>query len=396
VAADHKPAKCLAGTGTKWLAARCDAASKGPSRHMLFSPDHHVRPGQRVVVAIPARDEADWIARCLGALARQTRPPHEVLLLANNCTDRTSSIARVLAAHMPFRLHVPAVTLPPAAANAGHARQMAMQSAAALAGPDGILLTTDADTVVAPDWIERNLLALAAGADVVCGRVALDAADAARIPAHLHADDALEGALIELLDRIACSLDPDPADPWPRHTEAAGASIAVTAAAFRQAGGIPPVASGEDRAFVQVLARMDAAIRHDPTIIVTVSGRIHGRAPGGMADTIRRRMQQQDEFADAAVEPAVDAYRRSDFRRRAREAWQRQPTAVDLAADLGIPLPRLRTLLNHRWFGTAWAAIELHSPVLVRRRVRFADLPRQIAYARDLLEPQPITDAACP
>jgi len=121
---------------------------------------------------------------------------------------------------------------------------------------------------------------------------------------------------------------------------------------------------------------------------------IRGRTD--MADTIRRRMQQQDEFADAAVEPAVDAYRRSDFRRRAREAWQQQATPVDLAADLGIPVPRLRTLLAHRWFGTAWAAIELHSPVLVRRRVRFADLPRQIAYARDLLEPQPITDAACP
>ena len=116
-----------------------------------------------------------------------------------------------------------------------------MQSAAELAGPDGILLTTDADTVVAPDWIERNLLTLAAGADLVCGRVAVDPAEAALIPSHLHADDALECELTKLLDQIAARLDPDPADPWPRHTEAAGASLAVTVAAFDRAGGIPAI-----------------------------------------------------------------------------------------------------------------------------------------------------------
>ena len=80
-----------------------------------------------------------------------------------------------------------------------------MEYAAELAGRDGILLTTDADTVVAPDWIERNLQALAAGADLVCGRVAVDPTEAALIPAHLHADDALECELTELLDQLAAT-----------------------------------------------------------------------------------------------------------------------------------------------------------------------------------------------
>ncbi len=341
------------------------------------------------VVAIPVKDEADLISACLLGFARQTRPPDAVLLLLNNCSDLTETIARNLSATLPFALHIVNHTFAPAEANAGNARRVAMQLAAELAGPDGALLTTDADTVVAGDWVEKNLACLSAGADVACGRVEVDPVELALIPRNLRADDALECEFSRLLDRIAFVLDPDEADPWPRHTEAAGASIAVTMPAFRRANGIPAIASGEDRAFVKLLARMDARIRHDPTIRVTVSGRIHGRAAGGMADTIRRRMRQQDEFADDNLEPAADAYRRFDFRRRVRLAWRdrfvgREPP-TELAADLGFPRDKLADMLNHQFFGAAWAEIEAGCPFLHRRRVRFVDLPRQIDYARLLL-----------
>ena len=41
-------------------------------------------------------------------------------------------------------------------------------------------------------------------------------------------------------------------------------------AAFLQAGGVPRVATGEDRALIASLKRIDARIRHDPTIRVVV------------------------------------------------------------------------------------------------------------------------------
>jgi hypothetical protein len=344
-----------------------------------------------VVVAIPVKNEADRIGSCLLSLGQQTVMPCAVLLLLNNCTDETDAAARALAVTLPYKLHIKCHTFPSPVANAGHARRMVMQHAAELAGFGGILLTTDADAVVSHDWIERNLVALSAGADLVCGRAAVDPAEAALIPSHLHADDELECELADLLDQIAAKHDPDPADPWPRHNEAAGASLAVTVAAFKRSGGIPPVDSGEDRAFVKALTRIDARIRHDPTVRVTVSGRIHGRASGGMADTIRRRMRQQDEFVDDSLEPAIDAYRRIDFRRRVRSAWQEQaggcaPAKV-LAADLGIPGPMFQHVVSRRFFGTSWAEIQARSPLLLRRRVRFTELPGQIAYARQLLEP---------
>jgi len=128
---------------------------------------------------------------------------------------------------------------------------------------------------------------------------------------------------------------------------------------------------------------MDAEIRHDPAIRVAVSGRIVGRAGGGMADTIRRRMVQQDEFTDDQVEPARDALRRYSLRYRARCAWGGTADAM-LAGDIGLSGETLGHCLEHRFFGAAWAELEA-SPTLIRRRVRFADLTAEIAIAEALL-----------
>ena len=346
-------------------------------------------PARPVVVAIPAKDEADRIPACLRALASGPVAPDAVVLLANNCTDDTCAVAAGLAPALPYALHVRHHLFPHLLANAGNARRTAMRWAADLAGPDGLLLTTDADTNVTPEWVQRNVAAMEQGAELVCGRVWLDAAEAAIIPLNLCEDDALEQTLTALLDQMADRLDPDPADPWPRHAEASGASLAVTVDAFMRAGGVPAMASGEDRSFVQALARVDARIRHDPSITVITSGRLDGRAPGGMAATIRRRMRQQDEYTDASLEPAVDAWRRIDFRRRVRRAWRRHRAGLapagDLGADLGFPAARLQSMLIGRFFGAVWEEIEFRTPFLVRRRVRFAELPREIAFARQLL-----------
>jgi hypothetical protein len=343
--------------------------------------------GKRVaksVVAIPVRDEADRIGACLAALNAQIRPPDAVVLLLNNSTDTTETIARGMRLHLRFSLDITSVALPPAQASAGHARRLAMQSAADQVGDDGILLTTDADAIVPPDWVVRNLHALDKQTDIVCGRAVIDPVEAALIPAHLHEDDARESHLIALLDMLAWMLDPEPHDPMPRHTEASGASLAVRVDAFRRAGGIPNIRSGEDRAFVRALWMSDARVRHDPTIQVVVSGRIIGRAEGGMADAMRRRMVQQDEFTDEQIEPGADAFRRYVLRARARRVWSGMPEP-SLAADLALSPKCLSGCVARPAFGSMWAALEARSPVLQRRRVRFTDLAREIVAAEALL-----------
>ena len=319
------------------------------------------------------------------ALDQQTQRPDSVVLLLNNCTDDSETIAQRLAPDLRFRLDIISRDLPPEQCNAGHARRLAMALAAEQAGASGVLLTTDADSVVPSDWVARNLDGLRKGADLVCGRAVIDPLDAALIPAHLHADDALECKLIALLDDLAWMLDPEIHDPPPRHTEASGASIGVTVEAFNRVGGVPAIASGEDRAFVRALWMIDARVRHDPAIEVIVSGRTVGRAQGGMADAIRRRMIQQDEYTDDQVEPSFDAFRRYSLRQRARRAWAGS-SDLALPADLAMSPPVVAKILTHRFFGSAWAGLEAASPILRRRRVRFADLRTQIDAARILLQ----------
>jgi hypothetical protein len=365
-------------TATPWS----ENCMVNPFAESFDSASRQLRP---VIVAIPARDEAQRIGGCLAALDDQQQRPDTVVLLLNNCSDATEAIVRALEPRLQFRLDIVCQVLPAAQASAGHARRLAMQIAARLAAPAGVLLTTDADTIVPRSWVRHNLAALGKGVDAVCGRVAVDPTEAALIPEHLHQDDALEKVLIGLLDEVAWMLDPEPHDPPPRHTEASGASLAVSVAAYTRVGGIPDIRSGEDREFVASLWRADARIRHEPGIEVVVSGRTVGRAEGGMADAIRRRMVQQDEFADDQVEPAMDAWWRYSSRYRARCAWSAKRIDAGLASDLNIPVSVLAEALSRRFFGSAWAKLERVSPRLYRRRVRFADLRDEIARAQDVL-----------
>lgn len=333
-----------------------------------------------VIVAVPVSNEAERIADCLHALAGQRdAPDFGVLLLLNNCTDDTEAIVRGMAGLLPARLRVLSRELPPRRAHAGAARRIAMNAACRALPADGVLLTTDADGRADQNWLAANLHALRHGADAVAGRAVIDPVEALAIPAALHEADARECAYAALLDEIASLLDPDPADPWPRHDEASGASLAVTATAYRRAGGMPAWPLGEDREFVARLRRCGARLRHAPEVRVTVSGRLHGRASGGMADTMRRRMSAMDVELDERLEPATDAARRARLRAMAREA-HRSGAAGLLAAALGLPAARLDRWLA-RNFAVAWQRLELASPRLRRRRVPVSELPREMARA---------------
>ena len=342
----------------------------------------------RLVVAVPVKDEAGRIGPCVSAIAKQdARQADAIVLLINNTTDGTADVVRALQPSLDVPIHLVEHQFPADRASAGAARRMTMEYAAGLLGDDGVLLTTDADGRVPSNWIAANLHHVDNGLDLVAGRVILDPEEAARIPQALHENDALEVAYAQALDEIVARIDPDRWDPWPRHSEHSGASLAVRLDVYRRVGGMPAAPLAEDRRFVAALCRIDARIRHAPEIVVEVSGRTVGRAEGGMADTIRRRLSAPDPYLDDALEPASLVARRARLRRALRRARE-HGTADDRAilSDLtGAPDAAIDEACLARHFGDGIGLLEQASPLLRRRLVPAADVVRETALARSIL-----------
>jgi hypothetical protein len=348
-------------------------------------------PASAAVVAIPARNEAARIGACLDALAAQRDAAAlTVLLLLNDCTDATEAVARAHAARAPFRLVLRHAVLPAGRVHAGEARGRAMDAGAALlereARPDGLLLTTDADSRVAPDWLAAIQAELRAGADAVAGQVDYDPAETARLPIALRQRMAQEDSYAMLLAELEARLDPVRGDGWPRHRMASGASLAVRLPAYRRAGGLPRLPVGEDRALLAALRAVDARIRHAPGVRVLTSCRTEGRAIGGAADTLRLRAGQPGLPCDSLLEPVGTAA----MRWRARAALRRLHAAGDEAGAArwaaGLLLrPNFLRQIKDSPFGTLWQMAEATSPLLRPVPLLPAALPAEIAAARRLL-----------
>jgi hypothetical protein len=348
---------------------------------------------RRAIVAIPAKDEAERLPACLRALAKQTdelghplaRGAFGVVVFANNCSDDSAQAARRAGEGAPFALRVVEGRLPRAQAHAGGARRKAMDLAEAwlreLRAFDGVILTTDADSQVAPNWICANLSGFAEGVDAVLGQISLDE-DGDRLPPALHARGKLESVYGELLTEIFARLDPQRCNPWPHHSTISGATLAVTREAYLRVGRLPRVPLGEDKALVAALQRNDAAIRFAPEVSVVTSARIAGRAAGGVADTLRLRSNDPAALCDEALEPCATAFKRALWRGRLRRGglatggW-REP--------LHIPADVAREVQASSTFGEAWRQIEQSSPQLAKRRMTPAELPLEIERATRLL-----------
>jgi Glycosyltransferase like family 2 len=352
------------------------------------------------VVAIPACNEAAQIERCLAALATQrdeTGAPvpqgaFKILIYANTCSDDTADVVRAYARNMPHPVSVIEEQLPPGQRSAGWARKRAMDLAAVLLAErkgqglgKGLILTTDADSCVAPTWFAATVREFARGVDCVAGYIDAHPPELVGLGRAFLDRGRLEDTYLRLIAEIDARCDPRLHDPWPNHRVSSGASLAVTWAAYTAIGGLPPRPVGEDSALTAALDRAGFRVRHSMAVSVSTSCRFDGRAAGGAADTMRLRHAVPDAPCDDDLEPALQATRRAICRGALRSWLSGERASHALPRGWRIPDAVISKLPPGAPFEDAWMQICRDSPILQRAPLRPSDLPRQIAMANIIL-----------
>lgn len=294
------------------------------------------RAGAGFLVCVPARDEVHRIGRLLDAVASQDwRGVIPVVVALNNTVDGSAYVIEASKRRHQGRLDIflDEHEFPAALAHAGSARRRAMDVGAARLGPSGVLITTDADARPAANWISANLDAIARGADIVGGALELDDAESA--PAILAERWGILATYWATVRSIEDEIDPKPWDPTPRHGDHTGASLAITVAAYRAAGGVPLVPLGEDVALVNAAVAAGGRLVHPHDVRVKVSPRTVGRARGGMAEAMAALAQDSDR-SRTLMAPDFEHW-------RARAVWRRnlrgQPDGAAAIARLEPTLP---------------------------------------------------------
>ena len=247
-------------------------------------------PALRASVVIPARDEEALVGSCLRALAEQegiSPEEYEVLLVLDQCTDATEDRALEIAGEFPeLRLR----RLDGPGEGSGHARRVGMETACerliGLGRPHGLISSTDADTIVAPDWLVAQLEATSRGARAIGGRIEL--ANDGSLPEGVLRWHAERGRLRHQ------KLLSDPSHSGKtEHWQFSGASLALIAAVYREVGGLEPRTSLEDEHLEQVLCQQGIPIERLLSVRVTTSARLSGRAKQGLAHDLALASQMQ-------------------------------------------------------------------------------------------------------
>lgn len=216
-------------------------------------------------IVVPAHNEQALLPACLRALRRAASlvsMPVHLLVVADACADQTAAVAKAAGARVT-RIN---------ARNVGAARAVGMaaliQQTAATRPESVWLATTDADTVVPPHWLRRQLSYASQGWDVVLGTVSVT--DWEGYQPHVPAAFAA---------RYHSGRGP--------HPHVHGANLGIRASAYLKAGGFTPLQTAEDHALLDAVTKAGCPVRQARDITVQTSARRHARAPQGFSQLLR-------------------------------------------------------------------------------------------------------------
>ncbi|MBV8072043.1 MAG: glycosyltransferase family 2 protein [Acidobacteriaceae bacterium] len=288
-------------------------------------------------VIVPACNEEELLPVALHSLAEQkllngTRFPHEAyetILLINNTTDHSREAAlRVRGMYPSFQLHIVERWLNRSQAHIGYVRRLLMDEACqrleTVGAENALILSTDGDTRVAPNWIAHNREEIRCGAEAVAGRIGVSASEQGMLDAKTREFQRCDDLYRRLISWLEWRLDPEEHDPWPRHHQHFGASLAITPSAYKRAGKLPPRRYFEDIALYRQLMRNDVKLRHSNRVRVYTSARITGRAGAGLSRSLAAWQRSSEPPRRLLVESKPFLEFLFEMRRDLRRAWQQR------------------------------------------------------------------------
>lgn len=334
-----------------------------------------VHPELKLSVIVPAKDESEGIMLTLDALRNQkdlTGEPlcmdcYEVMVLVNNCSDDTLAICEAYQQTYPsFNLHLENVELKKDVAHIGTVRRLLMDAAyrrlSINLGCKGIIVSTDADSQVDEKWVQHILLEINSGADVVGGRII--PRDVPLLSKQHHLQDITYRFF---QSRLEAQIDPCPANPWPRHFQCFGPSLAVTCEIYDRAGRLPAIPYLEDEEFRKALKRIDAKIRHAPDVRVFTSSRLKGRVEFGFSVQLKQWSEMTGKHEEQMVDSLDTLTFKYKLKNMLRIIWldkeKYSPLHLDVidVAKLAEHCPDdlMNLLSSSQFFETFWEQIDI-------------------------------------
>jgi len=333
-------------------------------------------PSLRVSIIVPAKDEAHLITSTLDALRNQidaagngiSHDIYEVLVLANNCSDATYEICKTYQQKFQgFRLYVQCINIEDSIAHIGTVRRLLMDAAHArlteVVGKRGIIVSTDADSEVDAEWLSQIIEEMDLNVDVVGGRIIPRNTPVLAKIHHLR-----DVTYRFLKTRLEAELDPCPQNPWPRHFQCYGPSLAVTCEIYDKAGRIPAIPFLEDEEFRKALKRVDARMRHSPKVRVHTSSRLQGRVDFGFSIQLQEWGNMSLNHEEQMVESLDSASTKFNLKNELRHLWIAVKTGRHALLDTNLIAFKLRfdgeqllSMINENtYFESLWEIVEQH------------------------------------
>lgn len=212
----------------------------------------------KIGIVIPAHNEEQFLAACLQSIRQAVQyiddDQVDIVVVLDSCTDQSRSIVQAYQVNW-IECNYACV---------GKARDLGIRHL--IQQGARWIACTDADTIVEPDWLLRQMQHQPT--DAICGIVMLD--DLSQLPPEKQQ---------KYLTHYQDSMD---------HQHIHGANLSFSADAYLQAGGFEPVSCHEDVSLIKKFITQCCKITWSNLVRVTTSSRLNGRAPQGLSDFLKQ------------------------------------------------------------------------------------------------------------